>query len=240
MSAPASPSRATPGLARRALTWPLRRYRWLWLPWVYPLLCWLFMEVATPAPGVIAPLPEPVGRHRVWVLGYGYHTAIFLEQPRGWRLGPPGREAAPFVEFAWGDRGWFYDSDMSWLGGANAILLPSRSVYYVAGYDEPPARAWPGLPLLEREFNETELLALALVLERSVLRTPEGARVEALPPSPEYDGRFYPGRPYYIGWNSCNHWTIAALEQAGQEVSALGVVTQEQALSRLKQWRTVR
>ena len=240
MSAPATLSHVTPGLARRALTWPLRRFRWLWLPLMYPALCWLFIEAATPAPGPVVPPPEVAGRYRVWVLGYGYHTAIFMEQPRSWKLGPPGREAAPFVEFAWGDRGWFYDSTMSCLSGANAILLPSRSVYYVAGYDEPPARAWPGLPLLEREFSVQELRALAMVLERSVLRTTQGARVEALPPSPEYDGRFFPGREYYIGWNSCNHWTIATLEQAGQEVSALGVVTQDQALSRLKSWRTVK
>jgi hypothetical protein len=240
MSAPVIHAAPQRRLIWRVLAWPFRRFRWLWLPGLYVALCWLFMAAATPAPGLVNLPDVPKGLHRVWVLGYGYHTAIYIEQPVGWKLGPPGKEAARFVEFAWGDRGWFYDSDMSHLSGANALLLPSRTVYYVAGYDKPPAEAWPGLPLVERAFSGEELHALAHTLEQACLRTPKGERVEALPISPEYDGRFYSSREFYIGWHSCNHWTIEQLRKSGQDVSELAVFTQNQAFARLDGWKVVR
>jgi hypothetical protein len=59
----------------------------------------------------IAPFPVPTGRYRVFVADWGYHTSIVVEQPRGWRLGPAGEETAPFVEYAWGDRRFYYASD---------------------------------------------------------------------------------------------------------------------------------
>src|SRR5262245_49186614 len=147
MSAPAV-EQPRQNKAWAVVSWPFRRFRWLWIPALYVGLCWLVIEALTPAPGSVNLPPIAQGLHRVWVLGYGYHTSIYMEQPEGWKLGPPGNEAARFVEFGWGDRGWYYDSDMSYLSGANALLIPSKSVYYVAGYDKPPAEAWPGLPLV--------------------------------------------------------------------------------------------
>ncbi len=240
MSAPVVHAEHKRRLIWRVLVWPFRRFRWLWIPGLYVALCWLFIAAATPSPGPVKLPPAPQGEYRVWVLGYGYHTAIFIEQPPGWKLGPLGKEAARFVEFAWGDRGWFYDSDMSHLSGANAILIPSRTVFYVAGYDKPPAEAWPGLPLAERAFNGEELRVLAHTLEQCCLRTPQGDRVEPLPISPEYAGRFYPSREFYIGWHSCNHWTIEQLRKSGQNVSELGVITQRQAFARLGGWKPLR
>lgn len=240
MSAPVVHAEHKRRLIWRVLAWPFRRFHWLWIPGSYVALCWLFIAAATPSPGPVKLPPAPTGEYRVWVLGYGYHTAIFIEQPPGWKLGPPGKEAARFVEFAWGDRGWFYDSDMSHLSGANAILIPSRTVFYVAGYDKPPAEAWPGLPLVERAFKGEELRVLVHTLEQCCLRTPQGDRVEPLPISPEYAGRFYPSREFYIGWHSCNHWTIEQLRKSGQNVSELGVITQSQAFARLGGWKPLR
>ena len=240
MSAPVIHAAPKRRLVWRVLAWPFRRFRWLWIPALYAALCWLFIAAVTPAPGPVKLPPVPAGEYRVWVLGYGYHTAIYIEQPRGWRLGPPGKEAAPFVEFGWGDRGWYYESDMSWLSGANAVLVPSRTVFYVAGYDKEPAQAWPGLPLVERKFSGQELHALACTLEQCCLRTLQGERVEPLPTSPEYEGRFYESREFYIGWHSCNHWTIEQLRKSGQDVNELGVITQNQAFARLENWKTIR
>lgn len=220
----------------RAIFWPFRRWRWLSIAPTYFAFCWLFIAAATPTPGRVN-LPElPSGTHRVWVVGYGYHTAIFIQQPAGWKLGPPGFEEAPFVEFGWGDKGWFMDSDMSVPSGLNALFAPSKSVYYVAGYDKPPHEAWPGLPLRWRDFSADELSSLAHSLEQSALRSSDGSRPEAYAQTSDYAGRFYPGREYYICWHSCNHWTIETLRRAGQRVSELGVVTQDQAFSRLTGW----
>ncbi len=69
--------------------------------------------VTAPEPrGPLLPLSlPPCAAYRVFVVDWGYHTAIIAEQPSGWALGPPGEERAPFLESAWGDRRFYLESN---------------------------------------------------------------------------------------------------------------------------------
>jgi hypothetical protein len=211
---------------------------------VYPLaaliiLPWVWIQIATPPAGLVSLPPVSADRQtEVYVLGYGYHTAIFFAQPPGWRLGPPGDEDAPCVEYGWGDRQWFKDGDHSPLSAVNAMLLPSDTVVYVAGHPVGPRELYPQFPVVSRTFSQAELRRLVQALEESFVRNPAGER---LPPYPQnnYSGRFYPGREFYIVWHSCNHWTIEKLRLAGLPVSETGVLTQAQAFAVLKDWQPV-
>ena len=74
----------------------------------------------------LAPLPQPPpGRYTVLVADWGHHTSIVVQQPPGWRLGPPGAEAAPFLEVAWGDRRYFHARDRSPQALVAALFLPT-------------------------------------------------------------------------------------------------------------------
>src|SRR5918912_1413995 len=87
----------------------------------------VYMAVATPPPGPVR-LPatdDERARYRVYVGDWGYHTSIVVEQPRGWRLGPLGREDAPFVEYAWGDRRFYMESNFWPHAVFAAAFLPT-------------------------------------------------------------------------------------------------------------------
>src|SRR4051812_30261666 len=72
-------------------------------------------------------LPEPpAGRYRVFVVDWGYHTAVVVEQPLGWRLGPTGAEDTPFVEYAWGDRRFYLESDYRPHAVFATLFLPTE------------------------------------------------------------------------------------------------------------------
>lgn len=175
------------------------------------------------------PVP-PEASYRVSVIDWGYHTAIVLEQPPGWRLGPPGAESAPFLEYAWGDRAFYQDADYRPDRLAATLIAPTESVLYLRGHPGPP-RPSGADAVLTRTVGAAALRALALDLERSVRRTADGDRQR---PSPAPGGHFYPAHGEYLWTRNCNWWTVARLAGVELADSPSGVVFTPQATRRLR------
>ncbi len=183
----------------------------------------------TPRPGPVAVGPVDASlTRRVYAFAWGHHSSIFVEQPPGWRLGPEGDEAAPFVEYGWGDRRFYFESNFAVHSLFASALLPTESVVYVCGHALPPNEEVIGADVYVRECGADELARLVTVLEGAMVRGANGARPRALPPTPEYPGRFYPGREYYVVWWNCNEWTVRMLRDGGFDASPALVFSKDQ------------
>lgn len=194
----------------------------------------LFMAVATRPPvDVGLPAVEPSVRLRVYVLAWGYHSSIFVEQAPGWRLGPEGDESARIVEYGWGDRSFYMESRFCPVSLFNAAFIPTPTVVYVRGHDRPPSDFVVGGVISVRECSSTEVMALVRILEGQMDRNVDGQRPKAYPPVEGYGGRFYPGREYYVIWWNCNEWTARMLRDAGMASSSALVATPGQVTGRL-------
>jgi hypothetical protein len=202
----------------------------------------LYILTFTPAPGPVAlPPADPPAPLRVFVLAWGYHSSIFVEQPSGWRLGPPGREDAPFVEYGWGDRRYMMESNYTPLQIFASAMLPTSSVVYVCAHDRSPDVEVVGGEVYVRDCDAAEIRRLVTVLEGQMApRTREGGRPPVFPETPEYPGRFYPGREDYVLWWNCNMWTARMLHEAGFEASHAFIVSPWQIRSRLGGFRDAR
>lgn len=172
-------------------------------------------------------MTEP-GPYRVYVANWGYHTSIFIEQPPGWRMGPPGEETAPFVEFAWGDRRFYMESNFKAI--LATLFLPTETVMYLDGRKSPPVAHAVYL----RRVSGTTLRALLTEIERSIVHPASGERAMPFPPVSGYAGRFYPGHGAYLWAGDCNWWTVERLRGAGLAGSGAGVVIGDQVASRLR------
>ena len=174
----------------------------------------------------------PPGRYRVQVADWGYHTAIVLEQPRGWSMGPSGEERAPFLEYAWGDRRFFMESDYRPHAVLATVALPTASVLYLDGRFDPPslggARA-----VYSRTVDATTLHRLIRELERSFQRAPDGTRLAPHAAAPRYGGRFYPAHGRYLWTRNCNWWTVKRLAAAALAGNDAGVIFSGQVSGRL-------
>jgi Protein of unknown function (DUF2459) len=175
----------------------------------------------------------PAGAYRVFVVDWGYHTAIIAEQPSGWAFGPPGKERAPFLEYAWGDRRFYLESDYRPDAVFATLALPTASVLYLDGRPDPPplggARA-----VFVRTVDAVTLRTLLGELERSIHHTADGSRVPAYPREPGYAGRFYSALGPYLWTRNCNWWTVVRLAAAGLAERPGGVVFSGQVGSRLR------
>jgi len=189
--------------------------------------------------GQMPALPPAKGTaFRIYVADWGYHAAIVVEQPRGWRFGPPGEETAQFLEYAWGDKRFYFDSNY-WPQSLFATLfLPTASVLYLDGRPDPPqlggARA-----VYERTVDSVTVRTLLTELERSIRRTRDGRRVEPYAPARGYAGRFYPAFGSYLWTRNCNWWTVERLLDAGLASSSTGVVFTIQVPGRLREFTRV-
>jgi hypothetical protein len=177
---------------------------------------------------VVLPLPPPpAGPYRVLVVDWGLHTAIVVQQPPGWRLGPPGAEAAPFLEVAWGDRRYYAEGQRRLDVLAAALLLPTESVLFLAPHPDPP-RLQGAWRVLERQVDAPTLHRLLSGLESSLHRGTDGRRPQPLAPpqrpSLASPAHFFPARGSYLWHRNCNWWIVRHLGDAGLARPALGVL----------------
>ena len=201
-------------LARRIARWSARAIvALLAFALAFPLL-YRSVVPALATPAALVPTP-PDGRYDVYMVDWGYHTAIVVRQPAGWTLGPPGRETAPWLEYAWGDRRFYRDSDYRPHAVFATLFLPTPSVTYLAARDRPPSPGAGPRAVWHREVDASTLRVLVAELEGSMLRDANGRRLAPSPPVMGYAGRFYPARGRYLWTRDCNAWTVDRLARAG-------------------------
>ena len=184
---------------------------------------------------LVLPLPQPPsGPYRVLVVDWGLHSALVVQQPPGWRLGPPRAEAAPFLEVAWGDRRYYAEGQRRLDVVAAALFLPTESVVFLAPHPDPP-RLSGARQVLARQVDGPTLHRLLSGLEGSLRRSAAGGRPEPLPVqalSPA-GGRFFPARGSYLWHRNCNWWIVRRLGDAGLARPAWGVLLPAQVPRRL-------
>lgn len=230
-----------------------RRWRWwaralLGLSTVILVIPPLFVEFVPDRPPLMD-LPDtrlgnavPASRFRVFVADWGYHTSVILEQTaQGFPRGPAGRERALFVEYAWGDRRFYMESDYRPHALFATLLLPTESVAYVAAWDAPPDSASRPRSLYVRTVSAAQLSALTTALERRIYHKAGGIgeRVAPFPPADGYAGRFYPAYGHYLWSSACNRWMVDRLAEAGLARGGRGVIFSGQVASRLVGFRAV-
>ena len=218
-----------------------RSRRWVrWVRWVlvgvvaFTLLFPVIYAITVPEQiGALEMLPNvPAGTYRVSVVDWGYHTAIVVPQPAGWTLGPPGEERVPLLEYAWGDRRFYMESNY-WPQSVYAtLILPTESVLYLDGRNSPPSFAG-ARAVYTRIVDAATLRALLGELEREFRHASDGSRVPPYSGHAGYAGRFFPAYGRYLWTRNCNWWTVERLRAAGLARSGAGVVFSGQVHGRL-------
>ena len=198
---------------------------------LFPLVYALVVPVHQGSAPTIASVPDST--YRMYVVDWGYHTAIVVPQPVGFALGPPGNERAPYLEYAWGDKRFYMESDFRPWSVFATLVLPTASVLYLEGHANPPSFAG-ARGVYVRDVDAPTLRALFAELERVIERGPEGQRSSPYIDHLGYRGRFYPAHGSYLWTRDCNWWTVERLRATGLAGSSAGVVFSGQVAGRLR------
>ena len=110
----------------------------------------------------------------------GYHTSIIVQQPSGWSLGPPGRERAPFLEYAWGDRIFYMESNYQPQAVFATLVLPTPTVVVLSTAERIRPDFAARARCMRARWNASTTRALLLELEGTFRRS-AGMRLEPYP-----------------------------------------------------------
>lgn len=161
------------------------------------------------------------GRRAVYVIGHGWHTGIVMPAEDFQVLFPALGERfgdIPYIEFGWGDQG-FYQAEKPTLGlSLTALLWPTRAVMHAVAVPADVQAYFPGSDVRRLCLSQGGYDALLRFIAGS-FRQNEDGRIFPLGRGLYGDSSFYEALGGYSLFNTCNTWTARALKSAGLDIN---------------------
>lgn len=175
-------------------------------------------------------LPEVVWHHdgsssgdktAIYLANHGWHTGLVIPAERIQSSMPDLRDrfgAVPYLEFGWGDEGFYQANEVTTGLTLRALFWSSGSVLHIAAVPSNVAAHFPGSEVMELCLTDSELRSLIEFVVSSFSKTPQGT-VSRLKKGLYGDSQFYGGVGTYQVFNTCNKWTAKALASGGMDIS---------------------
>ncbi len=187
------------------------------------ILCLLFIQSCSGRPYVVDHLDsnQSITPHKIAITNHGWHTGIVLSAQDAVEIMPFLLEKfgeAPFIEFGWGDRGFYQAQDITIGLALQAILWPTDSVVHVVAVYSNPEVYFAGSQVFELELTNSQLKSLRQFISNSFFHD-SNERVVKTVKGVYGHSQFYQGEGTYHLFNTCNTWTAKGLKSAGFDLS---------------------
>jgi len=178
--------------------------------------CSALPEVVTPDPKNAEPLNDDV-----YIVSHGWHTGIVLPAAAIQTRLPSLRErfqGAPYLEFGWGDKGFYQAAEITTGLTLQAIFWPTESVVHVVALNAKAPQVFPHSQSLQVCMSDVEYASLLTFIENSFQRHEVSGDLVSLRNGIYGNSQFYAGVGDYYLMNTCNKWTAKALKSAGMDI----------------------
>ncbi len=177
----------------------------------------------------------------VYVVGHGWHTGVVLRASDvSAEIWPEVRDfrGIDFVEFGWGDEGFYRAKKITAQLVLKAAFWPTPSVMHVAGFRGSVKRFYEVSDVVEIEVSEDEFENMCRFISATFARDKSG---ESIPLGPGLYGEsyFYRANGKYHLPKTCNVWTAKVLKAAGLPVTPQIATTADIVLSQSQRFGTV-
>ena len=164
---------------------------------------------------------EGYGQYEVYVVSHGWHTGFVIPAPEIQGVIPELEQRfgdTPYIEFGWGDKG-FYQAKETNLGlTLRAIFWPTESVVHSVAVPQNVEEYFSNSEVAKVCLNDGELSALIGFISSSFYRDKSGNLLE-LQKGIYGDSKFYSGVGDFYLMNTCNRWTAKGLKSIGMDIS---------------------
>jgi len=164
---------------------------------------------------------EGSGQNEVYVVSHGWHTGFVIPAPEIQGVIPELEQQfgdTPYIEFGWGDKG-FYQAKETTLGlTLRAIFWPTESVVHSVAVPLKVEEYFSNSEVAKLCLSDGELSALIGFISRSFFRDKSGNLFE-LQKGIYGDSQFYSGVGDFHLMNMCNRWTAKGLKSIGMDIS---------------------
>ncbi len=161
------------------------------------------------------------GKERIYVVSHGWHTGFVVpSQPVFDQLPALGNrfDNAPFIEFGWGDKGFYQAKEITSGLTLQAIFWPTESVVHAVGLESSVYEQFPHSKIQRVCLSMQELLRLVDFIMGS-FSGHENGEIITLRAGLYGNSQFYKGEGEYYLMNTCNKWTAKGLKSIGFDIS---------------------
>ncbi len=162
----------------------------------------------------------PTQSQPIYVVSHGWHTGFIVPadniQTRIPRL-KARFGATPFIEFGWGDKGFYQAKEITTGLTLRALFWSPGSTIHAVAVPENVHGYFANSAIATVCLNDSEYAAFIGFIADSFYKTPQGEVLE-LRRGIYGDSQFYEGVGRYSIFNTCNKWTAKGLQQAGLDI----------------------
>ncbi len=183
--------------------------------------------------------PVEPGKNEVQVVSHGWHTSFVVPAaPIQMRIPELKKRFGdlPYIEFGWGDRGFYQASQITSGLTMKAILWPTESVVHAVAVPTTTTEYFPNSEIENLCLSNVEFLSLIEFITGSFYRDASG-EIQATQKGIYGDSQFYTGVGNYYVMNTCNSWTARGLKSAGMNISPTFKLTAGSIMNYLGQRR---
>ncbi len=155
----------------------------------------------------------------IYIVSHGWHTGFVMPSAEIYKHLPELERRfgqTPYLEFGWGDRGFYQANQITSGLSLRAIFWPTESVMHVVAVDEHPQHYFSGSEMHSFCLNKQHYAQLIDFIRQSFLLNNND--VSTLKAGLYGDSQFYKGAGDYYLFNTCNKWTARGLESAGFDI----------------------
>jgi len=183
--------------------------------------------------------PSPLGAHRIFVLGHGYHTGLAVHAREVPEAAWPARRDFPdadYLELGWGDREYYpREHPGAWLA-LRALFTPSSSTLHVVPVAGPLTRFFRDSEIIELQVSQAGFECMVEFVRQTHELDADGRAI--IVSSELQDGsRFYASPRTFHAFENCNVWVARSLEAAGLPVHPETAITAEMLLRQVRRLR---
>ena len=164
---------------------------------------------------------EGSGQNEVYVVSHGWHTGFVIPAPEIQGVMPELERRfgnTPYIEFGWGDKGFYQAKETTSGLTLRAIFWPTESVVYSVAVPQKVEEYFSNSEVAKLCLSDGELSALIGFISSSFYRDKSGNLLE-LQKGIYGDSKFYSGVGDFYLMNMCNRWTAKGLKSIGMDIS---------------------
>lgn len=167
------------------------------------------------------------GQNKIYVVSHGWHTGLVLPAKDIQTRLPMLNERfgdTPYIEFGWGDKGFYQSSEITTGLGLRAMFWSSGSVIHAVAVPADVQGFFPSSDVRQICISDAALLSMLDFIEGSFSKNSLG-KIIVLKSGIYGNSQFYEGVGDYHMFNTCNKWTAKGLSSAGMDISTVFKLT---------------
>lgn len=203
------------------------------------IVFFILLSACSSAPYIVEHPDEfkGIGDNAIYIVSHGWHTGFVVPASGIQKKLPRLKQRfanIPYIEFGWGDKGFYQAEEITSGLSIRAIFWPTESVVHAVAVPINPYKYFSSSEVEKLCLSDSELSSLISFISNSFYKNNDGEVLE-IKNGLYGDSQFYKGVGDYYLMNTCNKWTAKGLKSIGMDISPMFKLSAGSVMSYLKE-----